>query len=112
MPTLGRVKRHKKKRCIMLKAEFMLPLPNGDKISFDEILSPFIVYRVQGLIKDEFLLIPKEGQTGLLKTIFMADEKGARKYDMILEPNRSDIPQNIQTKVCADLINMICYKKQ
>ncbi|MGM9929312.1 MAG: hypothetical protein ACI35P_15315 [Bacillus sp. (in: firmicutes)] len=97
----------------MLKAHFCLQLPNGNFISYKEILSPFNIYRIQGVNDDRFVLIPKEDQTGLQNTIFLADENGVRKYkpnnDVLESVNFSEIPQYVLTNVCPELANIIYH---
>lgn len=97
----------------MLKANFGLQLPDGNLISYKEILSPFNIYRILGVNDDRFVLIPKEDQTGLQNTIFLADENGVRKYkrnnDDLQSVNFSEIPQYVLTKVCPKLVDIINY---
>lgn len=107
-----RVNRHKINK-VMLKANFGLQLPDGNLISYKEILSPFNIYRILGVNDDRFVLIPKEDQTGLQNTIFLADENGVRKYkrnnDDLQSVNFSEIPQYVLTKVCPKLVDIINY---
>ena len=97
----------------MEKAEFGIILPNGDLISYDEILSPILVYRILGISEDRFILIPRENQKGFNNTIFLADENGVKECkdgDSMIEKKKvdaSDIPQYVLTNVCFDLVKII-----
>ena len=95
----------------MLTADLCYHLPDGDLISYKEILSPFSIYRLQSDNNETFVLIPKEGQDGLQNTIFLADENGVRKcdqnYDVLQRVPVSNIPQDMLIKVCEFLVNTI-----
>jgi len=104
----------------MLVPEFLLPLPSGQIISYEEILSPFDIYSY-GRKYESWILIPKEEQKGLQGIIIYANETGIR----VLHRNNSfgGIVSKLKTtstcpksefkkiglvKITTDIIGNIC----
>ena len=114
----------------MEEAEFLLKLPSGELISYEGILSPFKIYSF--LKRDElFVLIPKPEQEGLKNTTVFANKSGIRicthfkwptsltvkirniipckENKSIVEISWNQIPNDVLSVVCAQLIKQIQY---
>lgn len=111
-------------------AEFFLRLPTGQRIYYDEILSPFKIYTFRD--RDElFFLIPKTYQKGLKDTTIFANKSGIRicthgkwptsltvkirniipckDNKSIMEISWDQIPNEVLSIMCSQLIKEIQY---
>lgn len=114
----------------MEEAEFLLPLPDGRLASYKMILSPFVIYRLSKH-PNLYLLLPKYNQKNLNGIIVVASESGIRmchhkgwpkmlvskvrnlteckQKDSIIQIEYYNIPTDIQSSICSNLIKSIQY---
>lgn len=80
----------------MLKAEFLKCLPNGQLVSENDVLSPFIIYTYTfhpGL----YILVPKPEQRGLQNIAIVCNQNGIRVI------NYKGWPQSLASKIATSV---------
>ena len=82
----------------MLTAEFLIPLPSGELIRYEEVFSPFDIYSIIGR-NETFLLLPQKETKGFEDFIIIANHCGIRIR------RRTGLPLNLSSKI----MNIIAY---
>lgn len=117
----------------MLEAKFELQLPNGERISYEEAFSPFIVYDARKA-RDCYLLIPRQEQEKLQGVVIIANGTGIRicyregwpkgfvskvkhivcckDHKEFQEIDYRKIPSELQYKIGAALTQQIQFKSK
>ena len=115
----------------MLTAEFLIPLPSGELIRYEEVFSPFDIYSITGR-NETFLLLPKKETKGFEDFIIIANHCGIRicrrtgyplnlsskikniivckANSAIIKTTWKHIPTYIQNTVCSQLVKAIKYQ--